>query len=156
MKRRCLKNGGRQKAFWGAVIPAVASLIGTGLSISAQQSAQEEAAEAQRQANLQNLKRQQMEQSSATINNYLTATSQEPDREYEYEKGGRRKLCNAGLRLTDGGPIVSSTGELTRNASISACLKQSRRGAILYKAVLSAFLVNNLFKTTNLYLHLLI
>ena len=45
MKRRCLKNGGRERAFWGALIGAAASLIGTGLSISAQSRNQKAALE---------------------------------------------------------------------------------------------------------------
>ena len=43
---------------------------------------------------------------------------------------------------------------LVRNSSIWDCLKHSNIGATLYKAVASVDLINNLFKITNLNLHL--
>ena len=112
MKRRTLKNGGREKAFWGALIPALVGLAGSIYGASESKRAQEEAMEAQKRANLEAAKRQQMENSANSINNYFNTVSQEPERELIYKNGGKRKLCYAGAKLTDGGPLVSSTGEL--------------------------------------------
>ena len=111
MKRRCLKQGGREKAFWGAVIPAIASLAGSVYGAMASRDAQQEAmAEQKRQAEEQ-ARRIQLDQSVNTLNNYFSTLKQE-DRDYEYKCGGRRKLSNGGFRLTDGGPIINlSTGE---------------------------------------------
>ena len=112
MKRRCLKNGGRERAFWGAVIPAVASLIGTGLSISAQSRNQKEALEEQKRLQEENLRREQTENAARSINNYF-ASGDDYEDEYEFKRGGRRKLRNAGkFVMTDGGPMINlSTGE---------------------------------------------
>ena len=111
MKRRCLKQGGREKAFWGAVIPAIASLAGSVYSAISSRDAQQEAmAEQKRQAQEQ-ARRMQLEQSASTLNNYFSTLNQE-DRDYEYKQGGKRKLRNGGVKLTDGGPIINlSTGE---------------------------------------------
>lgn len=111
MKKRCLNNGGREKAFWGALIPAITSLIGTGLGIASQSSAQRRAMEEERRLRQQQLEREQLNQTANTLNNYF-ATSTVDDRDYEYAKGGRRRLRNAGVMLTDGGPVVNvNTGE---------------------------------------------
>ena len=111
MKRRCLKQGGREKAFWGAVIPAIASLAGSVYGAMSSRDAQQEAmAEQKRQAEEQ-ARRMQLEQSASTLNNYFSTITPE-QRDYEYKCGGRRKLRNGGVRLTDGGPIINlSTGE---------------------------------------------
>jgi len=109
MKRR-LKYNGREQAFWGAVIPAAISLIGTGIGIASQNKAQRQAMEEQKRLRQQQLEREQMERTAGTLNNYFNTTDVE-DREYEYAKGGRRKLRNAGV-ITDGGyaiPIDNNT-----------------------------------------------
>lgn len=111
MKRRCLSVGGRQKAFWGAVIPAALSLVGTGLGIASQNKAQRKAMEEERRLRQLQLEREQMENTASTINNYFNTVTPD-DREYEYARGGRRRLRNAGVMLTDGGPVVNvATGE---------------------------------------------
>ena len=111
MKRRCLNNGGREKAFWGALIPAAVSLIGTGLGIASQSRAQRSAMEEERRLRQQQLEREQLSQTANTLNNYFS-TSTVDDRDYEYAGGGRRRLRNAGVMLTDGGPVVNvNTGE---------------------------------------------
>ena len=112
MKRRCLKQGGREKAFWGALIPAIVGLAGTVYGAYESKRAQEEAMEEQRRAQMEAAKRQQMQNAANSINNYFNSTAQEPEREFIYKNGGKRKLCYAGAKLTDGGPLVSSTGEL--------------------------------------------
>ena len=111
MKRRCLNNGGREKAFWGALFPAAVSLIGTGLGIASQSRAQRSAMEEERRLRQQQLEREQLNNTANTLNNYFS-TSTVDDRDYEYARGGRRRLRNAGVMLTDGGPVVNvNTGE---------------------------------------------
>ena len=114
MKRRCLKNGGRERAFWGALIGAAASLIGTGLSISAQSRNQKEMLEEQKRLQEENTRREQTENAARSINNYF-ASGDDYEDDYEFKRGGRRKLRNAGARITDGGyaiPIGNNTSLL--------------------------------------------
>lgn len=112
MSKRCLKNAGRQRAFWGAVIPAIASVVGTAISSAASSNAQRNAInEQKKEQERQNLIQQQIATAN-NLNNYF-ANSQEDDDEnrYTYKKGGRRKLRNA-AQITDGGyaiPIDYST-----------------------------------------------
>ena len=112
MKRRCLKNGGRERAFWGALIGAAASLLGTGLSISAQSRNQKEMLEEQKRLQEENTRREQTENAARSINNYF-ASGDDYEDDYEFKRGGRRKLRNAGqFVMTDGGPMINlSTGE---------------------------------------------
>jgi type II secretory pathway pseudopilin PulG len=115
MKRRCLKNGGRERAFWGALIGAAASLIGTGLSISAQSRNQKEALAEQARIRREQEEQERAEQQTNTMNNYFATLGKEEEDELVYKKGGRRKLRNAGARITDGGyaiPIGNNTSLL--------------------------------------------
>ncbi len=112
MKRRCLKEGGREKAFWGALISGIAGLAGTLYSASESSRMQGASLEAQKRAQLEAAKREQLENSASSMNNYFATNAQQPEEEYVYKNGGRRKLRNAGVKITDGGPLVSSTGEL--------------------------------------------
>lgn len=115
MKRRCLKNGGRERAFWGALIGAAASLIGTGLSISAQSRNQKEALAEQERIRREQEEQERAEQQTRTMNNYFATLGEDEDDELVYKSGGRRKLRNAGARITDGGyaiPIGNNTSLL--------------------------------------------
>lgn len=112
MSKRCLKTGGRPKAFWGAVIPAVASLVGGIISSSASARNQREAIAAQNRLQEQQNQAQQSLAAANTLNNYFsTLNEDEDDMRVLYKKGGRRKLRNA-AQITDGGyaiPIDYST-----------------------------------------------
>ena len=115
MKRRCLKNGGRERAFWGALIGAAASLIGTGLSISSQSRNQKEALAEQERIRKEQEEQERAEQQTRTMNNYFATLGKEEEDELVYKSGGRRKLRNAGARITDGGyaiPIGNNTSLL--------------------------------------------
>lgn len=118
MKRRCLKNGGRERAFWGALIGAAASLIGTGLSISAQSRNQKEALAEQERIRREQEEQERAEQQTRTMNNYFATLGKDEVDELVYKSGGRRKLRNAGARITDGGyaiPIGNNTSLLQGN-----------------------------------------
>ena len=112
MSKRCLKTGGRPRAFWGAVIPAVASLVGGIISSSAAARNQREAIAAQNRLQEQQNQAQQSLAAANTLNNYFsTLNEDEDDMRVLYKKGGRRKLRNA-AQITDGGyaiPIDYST-----------------------------------------------
>ena len=118
MKRRCLKNGGRERAFWGALIGAATSLIGTGLSISAQSRNQKEALAEQGRIRREQEEQERAEQQTRTMNNYFATLGKEEEDELVYKSGGRRKLRNAGARITYGGyaiPIGNNTSLLQGN-----------------------------------------
>lgn len=112
-ERRCLKCGGRRpKAFWGALIGAAASLIGTGLSISAQSRAQKEALAEQRRLQQEQEREALAESTTNSLNNYFNTLKNEPEEEFEFKKGGRLRLRNA-PHVTDGGPLLNlSTGRV--------------------------------------------
>ena len=112
MAKRKLQNCGRQRAIWGAVVPAVASLIGTAVGVASATKNQRAALEAQRkeQERLYNI--QKTEAAAANLNNYFSTIDDEyDDYRYPYKNGGKRKLRNAAV-ITDGGyaiPVGKST-----------------------------------------------
>lgn len=105
-KRRCLKNGGRPQAFWGALISAAASLIGTGLSISAQQKNQAQALAEQKRIQQEQEQQERAEKQAQSMNNYFATLGQENGDDIVFKCGGRRKLRNGGVRITDGGYAI--------------------------------------------------
>lgn len=110
--RRLRNNGNRQKAFWGAFIPAAIGLAGSIINASSTSEAQRAAMREQQRIREQEQKRMQMEQAATNLNNYFNTVK--PEEEYiQYSNGGRRRLRNAGVMLTDGGPVMNlSTGRL--------------------------------------------
>ena len=106
MSKRCLSKGGRPKAFWGAVIPAIASLAGSIISSSMSAKNQRDALKSQQEEqNRQNLM-QQNDATARTLNNYLSSWGDDEDElRVLYKKGGRRKLRNAAM-ITDGGVAI--------------------------------------------------
>ena len=105
-QRRCLRNGGRPKAFWGALIGAAASLIGTGMSIAAQSRSQKEALAEQKRIQDEQERQARAEATTNSLNNYFATLKDVQDEEFEFKRGGRRRLRNAGLHITDGGVAI--------------------------------------------------
>ena len=118
-KRKLSNFGNRPKAFWGTVI---GSLISAGAGLYAQskqareqarlQKMEEErkrAEEEERQRlEAERIEKERAEQTASTLNNYASALEEIEEEEpyVKYKSGGRRKLRNAGARITDGGYAI--------------------------------------------------
>lgn len=114
MAKRTLKNCGRPKAFWGALIAnAIPALIGAGASIiQSRKQAQLAREQAEQQRKLQEEANafNQANAMAASLNNYANVenqqTTDEEDYGIQYSNGGKRRLRTGGVRITDGGVAI--------------------------------------------------
>ena len=115
MAKRKLKNCGRQRAFWGALVAGLGSLAGSIISATAGANAQREQIAEQRRIQEEQARREQAMHNADSINNYLSAVEPENYTDVVYKHGGKRKLRNNGVVITDGGyaiPIGKGTSLL--------------------------------------------
>ena len=117
MIRRKLQTCGRPKAFWGAVIPAAVGLIGSAMNAYNSRKNQQAAIDAQNKILEEQNKRNALQAEASGLNNYFTS-QQDAENQRRlvdntiYARGGKRKLKNGGIFITDGGsatPIDSNT-----------------------------------------------
>lgn len=114
MTKRKLQSCGRQRALWGAVIPAIASIVGAGIGAASASRNQRRAIDAQNkeQERLNTIQRNQL--IANNLNNYFSTLDENDENRYVYKSGGKRKLKNSAV-ITDGGyaiPLNSTTSLL--------------------------------------------
>ena len=125
MKQRRLRNN-RDKAFWGAVIPAAISLAGSIFGTYSSHEAQKQAMAEQKREAIRQQTLANMNADANTLNNYYSTLHQNPyDTELEYKFGGSRRIGRV-ARITDGGysiplgrglSLLQGGSHRTRNAS---------------------------------------